>query len=686
MNRLSVAWAFAIALGGAACDGGTHMTGDGWEPPQEVCNGRDDDDDGLCDDGYDCCANSIVACDTSCGSAGWRRCTADCRISAGEICQKPAESCNGIDDDCDGQTDEEPECNGRWLWQNPMPTWNTLHSVAPAADGTAIVVGAGGVIARWDSTRWTPMFSPTINDLRGVAAVPDGTAFAVGLGGTILRLEAGVWSHETRVTTVNLHAIWVASATSAFAVGDQGTILRWNGSTWTASTAGTAEDLFGVWGTASNDVFAVGGHRVLAHFDGTTWNAEQPYTDEGWLEAVWGSASDNVYAAGRDGWVLRFDGTAWRRVAAPTEEDLWDAWGTGAGDVFLAGARGAVLHYDGTAWAAMASGAGTTALRGLGGTGPADVWAVGEYGTVLRYRGASWAALEHGPQDNLSTILAMPGGEMLAVGQHEDTSLNLWTSVLWGDATGWRADLWTIRGQLTDAWVGGADDVWAVGPAGAVFHWDGTAWNRVTFPTTADLEAIWGPSPTSIYVAGENGTLLHWDGMAWTELTVDPPLTRTLNDIRGLGPDDVWAVGNDGAIIHWDGIAWTGQTTGSHVNFHAVAPASPTMVVAVGEQPGTSGAGTGAIVRWDGSRWIPDEDWVPTPMLDVVAVSTDNVYAVSGASAWHFDGTNWTALATTGVGRSLSADVFRALVVDPVLGLVTAGGHGAILHWAPSAP
>ncbi len=76
-------------------------------PPPEICNGADDDCDGLCDDGFPCCEGNSVDCTTSCGTAGTRTCMPGCVVSA---CTPPAEVCNGLDDDCDSMIDETFEC------------------------------------------------------------------------------------------------------------------------------------------------------------------------------------------------------------------------------------------------------------------------------------------------------------------------------------------------------------------------------------------------------------------------------------------------------------------------------------------------------------------------------------------------------------------------------------------------
>ncbi len=76
-------------------------------PPGEACNGLDDDCDGIPDDGFACRPGATGSCATSCATTGTRACTAACDWGA---CAPPAESCNGVDDDCDGARDEDFEC------------------------------------------------------------------------------------------------------------------------------------------------------------------------------------------------------------------------------------------------------------------------------------------------------------------------------------------------------------------------------------------------------------------------------------------------------------------------------------------------------------------------------------------------------------------------------------------------
>ncbi|MBI5501958.1 MAG: FG-GAP repeat protein [Deltaproteobacteria bacterium] len=84
-----------------------------WEtcvPPAETCNGDDDDCDTVADEGYDCVAGDTVACMTACGTPGTGRCTAACSFPTGAACVGGTESCNALDDNCNGSTDEGFAC------------------------------------------------------------------------------------------------------------------------------------------------------------------------------------------------------------------------------------------------------------------------------------------------------------------------------------------------------------------------------------------------------------------------------------------------------------------------------------------------------------------------------------------------------------------------------------------------
>ncbi len=89
--------------GRTACEGGVMRC----EPPAELCNGLDEDCDGMADQSFECALGRTQACATSCGTTGMRTCGDGC---AWGDCAPPAETCNALDDDCNGMVDESFAC------------------------------------------------------------------------------------------------------------------------------------------------------------------------------------------------------------------------------------------------------------------------------------------------------------------------------------------------------------------------------------------------------------------------------------------------------------------------------------------------------------------------------------------------------------------------------------------------
>jgi hypothetical protein len=100
------------SFGVLACDGDATVCVGAIGPKLEVCNGLDDDCDGVVDNGFPLGA----ACDNgqtgACRTTGVIVCAANvmgvtCTAAPGV---PSVESCNLVDDDCDGQTDENASC------------------------------------------------------------------------------------------------------------------------------------------------------------------------------------------------------------------------------------------------------------------------------------------------------------------------------------------------------------------------------------------------------------------------------------------------------------------------------------------------------------------------------------------------------------------------------------------------
>ncbi|MCA9527197.1 MAG: hypothetical protein KC549_12985, partial [Myxococcales bacterium] len=91
------------------CSGATWRDCDAREPADEVCDGQDNDCDGLTDEDFPALGAACEDGDGPCQVAGTRVCAPD---GVGTVCDAvagagDAETCNGVYDDCDGQTDED---------------------------------------------------------------------------------------------------------------------------------------------------------------------------------------------------------------------------------------------------------------------------------------------------------------------------------------------------------------------------------------------------------------------------------------------------------------------------------------------------------------------------------------------------------------------------------------------------
>lgn len=110
-----------------------------------------------------------------------------------------------------------------------------------------------------------------------------------------------------------------------------------------------------------------------------------------------------------------------------------------------------------------------------------------------------------------------------------------------------------VDDRLRGVWVVNPKLAYAVGESGSILMWNGTAWSPMTSPSsTENFTSVLAFGKNAVYVSTSNGKVYRYNGTAWSAM---PGLAAvagdSLNDLAGLGPDDIWVVGDRGWRLHW---------------------------------------------------------------------------------------------------------------------------------------
>lgn len=296
------------------------------------------------------------------------------------------------------------------------------------------------------------------------------------------------------------------------------------------------------------------------------------------LNAIWGSGPNDVWVVGTRGYAAHFDGTKWESRSAKTLLALFSIWGSGPTDVWAGNSGKSLFHWQGTEWQESTLPPGENrAVIALGGAGPENVLAVvepsGEFFTSCD--GPSFAFGSCPTVYRLSkvngTLAWRPATTDAFACKNMFVSGNQCAGLggLWVGASG---EPWLVGqggkalrpsgaaappalssvvdethsiGTLEAVSGSSANDVWAVGAAGAIRHFTGGAdWAAVDSPTAAHLRAVWTGSATEAWAVGDDGVVVHFDGKRW-QISTSPEAagSRTLYGVWGTAGGDVFAAG-----------------------------------------------------------------------------------------------------------------------------------------------
>jgi hypothetical protein len=661
-----------------ATAGSRACTGCAWDvactPPAETCNGLDDDCDTVADDAFECRSGAAEPCTDGC-----RTCSTSCSWSPCRAARE--EWCDDVDDDCDGRPDD-----GLWCWRNPVPTGMGIHDLWAANPAEAWAVD-GARLLRWNGVYWSgqpPSLDRYPLSLWGFSADDVWLAYAGGAtprGGT-LHWNGSLWQEIPVPPDFLPQGLGGAAPEDLWVVGYSGKAVRWDGSSWSEVPTGSDERLRAVWAGSSDDVWTVGGDGVF-HWDGATWSrfaVDVPAWAS--LSDVWGAASDDVWVAGLSdsGTLMHWNGSAWTEVPSATSGYLEALWGPAPDDVWAVGVP--VQHWDGSEWTDLSADVPACISAPVGitfyaahGTAADDLWLGGLAGRLVHRSGGTWSCSSSGvaPLAWLEDVWAAPGGGAWAVGWSEGdteaTTVRCTESGCTAVPTGTDASLWGV-------WGSAPDDVWAVGAGhdesshyGVLLHWDGSTWSSARSETTTWLGDVWGSAANDVWAVGGEGTVLRWDGRAWG--VVPAASTAHLRAVWGFSAADVWVAGDDPpTVLRWDGSSWSEVWDAgwlSQVNsFWGLSPDDIRL-----------GDADGRIFHWDGSSWsVEYSPAEPYGSIDgICGPSRDDIWAVgSNGLMLHWDGTAWTGQ------PSGTANFLESMWCSPGAGAWAVGNYGTVLR------
>lgn len=268
--------------------------------------------------------------------------------------------------------------------------------------------------------------------------------------------------------------------------------------------------------------------------------------------------------------------STWRPMTSGTAKNLRGVWAVSASDAYAVGDEGVALHYDGFTWSHITELEALDAMSpliGMWGVGD-DLFVLASNRKVFMRKAGAWSEKSPASIRPLAAIGGTSANDVYAAGLlgemwHYDGSM--WSSVASGSTSEVYAGVW--GSSASDVYVVGND-----GTNGIVRHYDGSTWTKIHTLANNPLLAVWGSSAADVYAIGAPDTatpLAHYTS-SWMNVTT----TASGSALWGSGADDVFAAGPSG-IYHYDGVAWDDRGTNT-MPINAIAGSARNNVLAVG--------------------------------------------------------------------------------------------------------
>jgi hypothetical protein len=261
------------------------------------------------------------------------------------------------------------------------------------------------------------------------------------------------------------------------------------------------------------------------------------------------------------------------------------------------------------------------------------------------------------PPPLLHSVFAIAADNVFAVGASG--------TIFHRNSTTWSVQPSGTGLNLLSVWASSASDVWVGAeapeagtlPPQTLLHFDGTAWSLVTAPGTpvTDINAVWGSSSTDVWFVGST-VATHWDGAAFKQFN----LTGTLLAVSGTGPNDVWLAGENFQLRHFDGSALSTFLPSPGAASQALFTVLPLGATDVWVTDGTLGKETmhfGANKTWTafGTLATLNGKLTSTTFNGLAPRSSTDIWGAGQSRVGHWDGKAWAITQPFGANVSLQS-------------------------------
>lgn len=318
----------------------------------------------------------------------WVTATGDCDDTDPLMAPGRAEVCNGLDDDCNGVVDDGVCTTPAWV---ELPSLGTapLKDVRVGPDLTWIAA-PDALISLAGQT--PTQRSGCGQGLELVAVDGAGQVEVVGNGTVASPMDSGSGCQNLRALEQPLVGL-TAFGSDFFGVSASGQVYQW---TWGgapqrfgAFTLDPASQVLALHGTARDALFAVGITQSGNFRQAAVWRVQGDGTLRvealpvlaGALNAVWVNGAGDAYAAGESGLVLRRDARGWAVVPYDVSATLSGVRGFSAGRIYVVEREGQVRRFAQQHWQTLFT--ASHRLNALAGPAEDALTAVGELGTVV---------------------------------------------------------------------------------------------------------------------------------------------------------------------------------------------------------------------------------------------------------------------------------------------------------------